>query len=174
MGPFINLFLLPWLVALVIAFFATPIVIKYARSLGIIDYPEKTKHPKVIHTVPTPRGGGIPIFVALLASSLIFLPLDKQLSGILIGAAILVIMGFLDDRYNLNPYLRLILGFVAASAPILAGIGIAFISNPLGGIIDLSHPQISFSIFGGVHTIWLLSDLFALIWVTFLGENVPG
>lgn len=161
-----NLFLLPWVTAIAVSFAATPIVIKFAKKLGIIDYP--SNHPKVIHTYPVPRGGGIPIFVALLVASLIFLPFDKQIAGILFGATILVVMGFLDDKYNLNPYLRLALGFLAAAVPIAAGIGIAFVSNPLGGIIDLSHPQIAFTLFGSVHSIWLLSDLFALFWITFL------
>lgn len=161
-----NLFLLPWIVSAVIAFLVTPIIIKFAKRLGIVDYPRKS--PKVIHTVPTPRGGGIPIFAALLVSSLLFLPIDKHMVGILVGALILTVMGFLDDKYDLNPYLRLILGFIAAAAPIAAGIGIAFISNPLGGIIDLSHPQISFTLFGAAHNIWVISDLFALFWITFL------
>jgi len=158
--------LLPWLTAMIISFAATPIIIKFAKKLGIIDYPKKL--PKVIHTKPTPRGGGIPIFIALLSSSLIFLPFDKPVAGILLGASVLVVMGFLDDKYNLNPYLRLFLGFVAAAIPIAAGIGIAFVSNPFGGIIDLSSPQIVFSLFGSQHSIWLLSDLFALFWVVFL------
>jgi UDP-GlcNAc:undecaprenyl-phosphate GlcNAc-1-phosphate transferase len=166
-----NLFLLPWLVAAVIAFLTTPLVIKFAAKLGIIDDPRTNKHPKVIHTYPVPRGGGIPIFLALLVSSLIFLPVDKQLVGILAGAAILVVMGTLDDKYNLNPYLRLGLGFLAAAAPIAAGIGIAFISNPLGGTIDLSRPQIIFN-FLGSHSIWILSDLFAILWITFLMNMV--
>lgn len=163
-----NIFLLPWLVAAVVAFLATPLVIKLAGKLGIIDDPAKNKEPKVIHTYPVPRGGGIPIFIALLIASLIFLPIDKQLIGILIGATILVVMGVLDDKYNLNPYLRLGLGLVAAAAPIAAGIGISFISNPLGGIISLSHPQINFELFGKAHSIWVLSDIFAIVWITFL------
>jgi UDP-GlcNAc:undecaprenyl-phosphate GlcNAc-1-phosphate transferase len=167
-----NLFLLPWLVAALIAFLTTPLVIKLAAKLGIIDDPRTNKHPKVIHTYPVPRGGGIPIFLALLVCSLIFLPIDKQLIGILVGAAILVVMGTLDDKLNLNPYLRLGLGFVAAAAPIAAGIGIAFISNPLGGIIDLSHPQIMFSFLGSSHNIWIFSDIFAILWITFLMNMV--
>ena len=163
-----NLFLLPWIVAFIFSFVTTPVVIKFGKRLGIIDDPNKNKHVKVIHTYPIPRGGGIPIFIALLATSLIFLNLDKHIIGILIGATILVVMGFLDDRYNLNPYLRLAIGFVAAEIPILAGIGIAFVSNPFGGIIDLSHPQINFVLFGMPHSIWLLSDLFAIFWITFL------
>ncbi len=168
MDQFKNLLFLPLLIGAIVSFAITPVVIKFAKKLGIVDYPKKHKAPKVIHTYPTPRGGGIPIFIALLTSSLIFLPLDKPVAGILIGALILTIMGFLDDKYNLNPYLRLMLGFVAAAAPILGGIGIAFISSPLGGIINLSQPQINFSLFGTHHSIWILSDLFALVWITFL------
>lgn len=163
-----NIFLLPWLTAAVIAFVSTPLVIKLAGKLGIIDDPKKNPQPKVIHTYPVPRGGGIPIFLAIVIAILIFLPIDKHAVGILIGALILVIMGTLDDKYNLNPYLRLALGFAAAAAPIASGIGISFISNPLGGIIDLSHPQLSFTLFGISHSIWVISDLFALIWITFL------
>jgi UDP-GlcNAc:undecaprenyl-phosphate GlcNAc-1-phosphate transferase len=81
-------------------------------------------------------------------------------------------MGILDDRLNLNPYLRLALGFIAAAAPIAAGIGISFISNPLGGIINLNQPQINFTILGSTHSIWVLSDLFALLWITFLMNMV--
>ncbi len=163
-----NLFLFPWLVASIVSFSVTPVVIKFGKKLGIIDDPAKNKHIKVIHTYPTPRGGGIPIFMALLITSLLFLNVDKHIIGILLGATVLVIMGFLDDRYNLNPYLRIIIGLAASVIPIAAGIGIAFVTNPLGGIIDLSHPQITFLLFGQTHTIWLISDLFAVFWITFL------
>ena len=163
-----NLAILPGLLSLILAFFVTPLVIKLAYKIGIIDNPKKNKHPKVIHTYPVPRGGGLAIYIAVIAISLVFLPLDKHLIGILIGATIIMIMGILDDKYNLNPYLRIVLGFVAASAPIIAGIGISYISNPIGGIIDLSNPKINFSIFGEVRSIWLLSDIFALFWIVFM------
>jgi UDP-GlcNAc:undecaprenyl-phosphate GlcNAc-1-phosphate transferase len=162
-----DIFLFPWLVSALISFLITPVVIKFAGKLGIIDDPKKSSHPKVIHTIPTPRGGGIPIFLALLITTLFFLPIDKHMIGVLVGAGVLVVMGILDDKYNLNPYVRLGLGFIAAGAPIAAGIGIAFITNPLGGTINLSQPQITFSLFG-IHSIWLIADLFALFWITFL------
>jgi UDP-GlcNAc:undecaprenyl-phosphate GlcNAc-1-phosphate transferase len=167
MFDFSKLLLLPVAISALISFMATPLVIKFAKKLGIIDYPQKSKHPKVIHTYPVPRGGGIPIFAALLITSLLFLPLDKHLKGILLGAALITLMGFWDDKYNLNPYLRLALGFLAAAVPVAAGIGISFIANPLGGVIDLAHPQIAFSFLGQTHTLWILSDIFALVWITF-------
>lgn len=168
MENFKTYLLFPFAVSGFASYFTTFIVMNLAKKLGIIDDPKNKKHPKIIHTRPTPRGGGIPIFIGLLLASLIFLPLDKHLIGILAGALVLSVVGFLDDKYDLNPYLRLFLGFFAASLPIAAGIGISFITNPFGGIIDLSHPQIAFSLFGNTHTIWLISDLFALFWITFL------
>jgi len=163
-----SLAILPGLVALIVSFLATPLVIKLAWKLGIIDDPTKNKHIKVIHTYPVPRGGGLALFVAILVASLIFLPIDKHLKGILGGAAVLALMGILDDKYNLNPYLRLAGGFLAAGIPIAAGIGIAFLSNPQGGIIDLSQPQINFYFLGEQRSIWVLSDAFALIWIVFV------
>ncbi len=164
-----TLFLFPLLFSILVAYFSTPLVIRFAERIGIIDDPSKSKHPKVIHTYPVPRGGGLAIFTALIITSMLFLPLDKHLIGILIGAGIVAIMGILDDKYNLNPYFRLALGFVAAAAPIAAGIGIAFITNPFGGgIIDLSHPQISFYLLGELRSIWLIPDVFALLWIVFL------
>ncbi|MBU2036231.1 MAG: MraY family glycosyltransferase [Patescibacteria group bacterium] len=163
-----NLSFLPGLLSLIVAFLVTPFVIKLAYKIGIIDNPKKNKHPKVIHTYPTPRGGGLAIYIAVIAISLVFLPLDKHLIGILIGATIIVIMGILDDKYNLNPYLRIGIGFIAAAAPIISGIGISYISSPTGGIIDLSNPKINFLFFGEERSIWLLSDLFALFWIVFM------
>ncbi|MEK7188606.1 MAG: MraY family glycosyltransferase [Patescibacteria group bacterium] len=163
-----KLFIGPIAFSFFMAFLATPLVIKLAWKLKLIDDPRTNKHPKVIHTYPTPRGGGIAIFWAIFLSILLFLPIDKHIIGILVGTILIIIIGFLDDKYNLNPYLRLFLQFVAASAPIAAGIGISFISNPLGGIIDLSQPQFKFWLFGEERSIWLMSDLFALFWIVFI------
>ena len=163
-----SLALLPGLVAASLAFLLTPLVIKFAKKIKIIDDPRKNKHEKVIHTYPVPRGGGLAAFAAVFLTSLIFLPVDKHLVGILAGAFLITLVGILDDKYDLNPYLRLGLGFLAASAPIVAGIGISFISNPFGGIIDLSHPQLSFSFLGEQRSIWVVSDIFALIWIVFM------
>jgi len=163
-----NLSFLPGLLSLIVAFLVTPFVIKLAYKIGIIDNPQKNKHPKVIHTYPTPRGGGLAIYIAVITISLVFLPLDKHLIGILIGATIIIMMGILDDKYNLNPYLRIAIGFIAAAAPIISGIGISYISNPAGGIIDLSNPKINFLFLGEERSIWLLSDLFALFWIVFM------
>ncbi len=166
-APFLA-FIPPFIFAAVVAFITTPLVIKLAWKFKIIDDPSKNKHPKVIHTYPIPRGGGLAIFIAVIFATLFFLPLDKHMQGIIGGAIIITAMGLMDDKYNLSPYSRLIIQFVAASIPIIAGIGISYITNPLGGIIDLSQPRIIFSLLGTQHTVWVLSDLFALFWTVYL------
>ncbi len=160
------LIFLPGIVTAILSYILTPFVIKLAKKFGILDDPSKNKHPKVIHTHPISRSGGVGIFLAILATAIIFLPLDKHLKGILLGAAIIFIMGILDDKYNLNPYLRLLIGFLAALIPIASGVGIAYVASPFGGIIDLSHPQFVFNLLG-THSIWILSDLFAVFWIVF-------
>ena len=154
-----------FLTAFFLSFLITPMTIQVYKNLGWLDDPKKQKHPKVIHRYPVPRGGGIPIFLSLLITSLFFLPIDKHLIGILLGGVVLFIIGILDDRYNLNPYIRLLAGFFAAILVVGSGIGIPFITNPLGGVIQLSQPQIPFFLFGKLHTIWILADIFALFWI---------
>src|SRR3989344_1908028 len=168
MNQIMNLVLLPSLVSALVVYLTTPIVIKFANKIGIIDDPKLHKHPKVIHTYPVPRGGGIATFFGILVASLIFLPLDKHLSGILLGGTFIIILGILDDKFDLNPYKRLFLQFLAAGIPIAAGIGIAFLTNPFNGIFDLSHPQLTINLLGEQRNIWILSDLFALFWIVTL------
>lgn len=167
--PYKNLIFLPFFVSFVISFFVTPLVIFLYRRLGWLEPPSRIKDT---HTYPVPRGGGIPIFLALIFTSLIFLPFDKHLRGILLGAGLLTIIGILDDRLDLNPYWRLLVCFLAAGAVVASGIGIAFITNPFGGVIELDRLKISFSFLGEERSIWVLADIFALFWIVFLANIV--
>lgn len=152
-------------VAFLLSLGVTPLTIWLYRKLGWLDDPQKSRHPKVIHRYPVPRGGGIPIFLSLLVSSVLFLTVDKHLIGILLGSSLLFLIGILDDRLDLHPYWRLLGGFLAAGLVVASGIGIPFITNPLGGIIRLDQPQIPIFLFGKLRTIWVLADLFALFWI---------
>lgn len=149
-----------------ISFITTKLTIWFYSSSGWLDDPQKKTKSNVLHQYPVPRGGGIPIFISLLIASLFFLPLDKHLLGILLSSFLILIIGIFDDLYNLNPYFRLFIGFLASLVVIAAGIGIPYITNPFGGIIKLNQPQIAFFLFGKTRTIWLLADIFALFWLT--------
>ncbi len=173
MSNYFQIAILPFFLSLFLAYFLTPLAIKLAWKFKIVDDPKRHKHAKVIHTEPTPRGGGVPIYFAILISSLVFLPPDKHLIAILIGLTVILIMGVVDDFLlsrgkEFSPPLRLIIQFFAASIPIMAGVGIAFLSNPFGGTIDLSYPRINFNFLGEPKSIWILADVFALIWIVTL------
>jgi UDP-GlcNAc:undecaprenyl-phosphate GlcNAc-1-phosphate transferase len=88
---------------------------------------------------------------------------------------LLVIVGLLDDYYDLSPYLRFVANLFISALVIGFGLGIPFISNPLGGaahpVIHLDQFKLSFDIFG-THAILILADFLALIWLTWIMNMV--
>lgn len=158
--------ILPLIVSCVFATIITPIIIAVYKKNKWLDDPKKTNHPKVVHKVPIPRGGGIVIFFAVFVASIIFLPISKHIFGILLGAFLLMVIGFIDDIFNIHPLIRLPLLFLVALCVVGFGIGIAYVSNPFtGGVLHLDQPQIPFEVFGTTHTIWVLADIFAVVWI---------
>lgn len=158
---------MPFITSFFIALVAAPLVIKIANKLGLVDDPAKHKHPAVIHQRIVPRAGGAVLWLAITLSMFIFLPLDKKMVGIILGTALATIIGLLDDKYDLNPFLRLFSNFVAASLVVGAGVGISFITNPFGGILRLDQLKITF-LFFGQHSIVVFADIFALFWIAWV------
>lgn len=160
-------FLLAGIAAFAVSLAATPLVIRWARRNGFVDDPATHKHPAILHKIVTPRAGGIPIFLALL-SVLLFLPIDQRLLAILAGAGIVTVLGTLDDKYDLSPYLRLGIMFGAATLVVAGGVGITFITNPFGGEIRFDQIIWSFDFLGEVRNIVVLADLLAIIWIVWV------
>ncbi len=157
-----------FIVSFLIASFAVPLIIKFYRKNKWVDDPQDYQDIKVkmTHSKPIPRGGGIPVFLSFAITSLVFLNIDKYLIAIILGGLILTMVGVLDDIYNLDPFLRLGVGVIAALIVVVAGIGIAFVTNPFGtGVIHLNQPQLAFDLLGKTRTIWILADLFALFFI---------
>jgi len=157
----------PFIFAFVTSLIATFIVIKTAPKFKLIDDPKKHKHPGQIHKKTIPRAGGAALWLAIVFSMFVFLPLDKKMLGIVLGTTLATIIGLLDDKYDLNPFLRLFSNFVAAMFVVGAGIGIVFITNPFGGIIRLDQPKYTFYLFGQ-HSILIFADMFALFWIAWV------
>lgn len=157
--------LLPGLVAFLITLVTTPLMIMFAKKFHLIDDPKTHKHPGIVHTKPTPRGGGVAMALGIVIASIFFLPLEKSLFLILLGGMVTVIVGVLDDKYDLSPYVRFVSNFLVASLPVIGGISVLFITNPLGsGVISFEHFVLPFGLFGK-ETIVLVADLLSLVWI---------
>lgn len=156
--------LIPFLIAFFSTAIATPLLIPVIKKLGYVDDPKTHQHPAMLHTKPIPRGGGIPLFLGVIIGAIFSLSFDKITISIFLAAFIALIIGTLDDRYDLSRYLRFGINIACALIVVSAGIGIPFVTNPFGGILHLDFLKITFSFFG-THTIYLISDLLALLWI---------
>ena len=130
-------YLLMIAITAVVTWVATFFVIKITRKYKI--YPEIRDRDS--HSIPTPRLGGLGMFVGFLvamgfAGSLgwfksVFVQ-GGPILGVLIAASIMAIMGAVDDVYDLDWTLKLAGQFIAAS--ILAWQGVQIVSLPIAGI----------------------------------------
>lgn len=156
------------LVTTILAGAITPAVIWFYKKNNWLDDPLEKYHKKKLHEKPVPRGGGIVIFLSVLLACLFFLTFDKYLLAILTGALILTVMGVLDDIFDVHPLLRLGTGLLATLIVVGSGIGIAYVSHPFnpGEVIHLNMPQFHFTFLGEDHSIWILADLFAILFIT--------
>lgn len=163
----VNIYMpyIPFLLAFISTLLATPLVIYIAKKFKLVDDPKKRYHPAQVHTGIIPRAGGLAIYIGLFITSLCFLPLNARTIAILVSCTLLTIVGLLDDRKDVHPMIRLGTNLVAALIVVGVGIGIPYITNPLtGGIINLSIWTLTVPVFG-MHTIVVLADIFALLWI---------
>lgn len=123
------------IVAGVIAYFMTPLVKRFAVSVGAVDEPGERRIND--HTVP--RMGGVAIFCGFMVSVLLFADLTKQVQGILYGAIIIAVMGALDDIYDIKPIIKLIVQIAAAIVCIVFGV----VVNGVSGVIEGNTVYIS-------------------------------
>lgn len=158
-----NVTFLPFITAFIAVLVLTPISIIFIKKLGLIDDPKKHKHPAIIHKKPTPRGGGVPLFLGVLIAAILFLPITKAVFFLFLGAFLALIVGVLDDKFDISPYFRFILNIISAVIIVAGGISIPFVTNPFGGTLRLDALSLSFT-FLQQNFIFLLSDLIAIIW----------
>ncbi len=164
MDSLFSITALPFLTSLVVVVITTPLTVLLFKKRGWIIDPKKTPHPAHTHKEPIPKGGGLPIFAGLLVGVVMASKIDSHMLAILVASVVTLGVGLIDDIKSVNPYFRLFVNFVSGLIVVGSGIGIAFITNPFGGIIDLSWPRLTVNFFGS-REIWILADIFALLWI---------
>jgi UDP-GlcNAc:undecaprenyl-phosphate GlcNAc-1-phosphate transferase len=121
------------LLAFAVVVLLTPAVGGMARRLGIVDIPGGRR----VNQLPVPRLGGLALFLGMLVPALAFLHVGHQTRGILLGAAIAVTVGIVDDFRGLPWYSKLAGQIAAASVPVAFGVWIDRFTLPFVGIHTL-------------------------------------
>lgn len=158
---------LSMVIAFVAAFLMTPIVKKAAIKADVIDRPGELRR---VHSRPIPKLGGLAIAVGFFSAVLFnvildacnmvrIMPPSNQLIGFLIGLSIIIIMGSLDDLYNLNPKYKFAFQFLAAGVIVFSGTRISTFTNP-------------FSETGFSHISPAVSVIVTLLWIVGLTNAI--
>ena len=177
MSNYLNIttYIVPFLLAFGLVILLTLLIKKLALKWQIVDRPGVSPERK-IQKASVPLLGGLAIF---LSFSLVMLGytlfsdrvlggymLPKYLIGITIGGLLLMIGGFLDDKYNLKPRRQIIWPILACLVIIASGIGITYITNPFGGTVYLDNIKIKlFTLDGLPYYFTLFADVFGFIWL---------
>lgn len=99
--------------ALVVSFLLTPPIMRIGKALGLMDEPDERR----IHTTPTPRCGGLAIFIAFSFTLVVMFKLvgfteltaetRRWASMILPVTLPLLFLGLADDRWEIRPSIKL-------------------------------------------------------------------
>ena len=123
----------PFLLAALVSYVLTPYIKMLAFKIGAIDKPDNRK----VHKKIMPRLGGLAIYIAFMVGVVASLELTWDIVGILRGGTLIVLVGILDDKYQLPAKVKLLGQIAAACVLVLFDIRIEWINNPLGGYFYL-------------------------------------
>ena len=161
-----------FLVAAAVTALLTPVTMRLARAVGMIDEPRE----RGLSECPTPLLGGLAIFAGVLLAGLIWLPAgyarehQGQLwHGALIAAAVITLVGALDDRFDLHPALKLLGQVLAAVIVVHFGVAVKAITLPFVG--KLAFPNAGITNAGPVLTV---IGLVAMMNVVNFSDGVDG
>jgi UDP-GlcNAc:undecaprenyl-phosphate GlcNAc-1-phosphate transferase len=128
-----RVYILAFLIALLASFLLTPYVKKLAFKIGALDRPNKRK----VHHKVMPRLGGLAIYCGFLLSVLCTMHISRDVLGLLLGGTVIMIVGVIDDKYQLPAKVKLLGQILAACVLVLFDIKIEWLNNPWGGYFYL-------------------------------------
>ncbi|GAA4539362.1 MraY family glycosyltransferase [Pseudonocardia xishanensis] len=138
LGLPIREYLLVGLTAAVVTFLLVGLVRVLALRLGAVAWPRG----RDVHVTPTPRWGGLAMFGGVLAGVGLAAQLpalrlafdySRDVQGVLLAAALLVAVGALDDRYELDAITKAAGQVTAAGVLVLFGVQFSMFWIPWGG-----------------------------------------
>lgn len=154
--------------ALIISLGVTPLVRKLAFRIGAVDKPSSRK----VHAQPIPRLGGVGIVTAFLVPFVILADFDRALLGLLLGIVILFSVGLIDDLKRLRARTKLFWQLIAAGVVLAGGIGIVYVTNPFGGVINLDGWRLAVTLGPLSFNILPLANAVSLLWIVGMVNTV--
>jgi UDP-GlcNAc:undecaprenyl-phosphate/decaprenyl-phosphate GlcNAc-1-phosphate transferase len=127
--------LLGAVVAAAVTAVLTPPVGRLARRFGAVDEPRERGLSRRL----TPLLGGVAIFAGVLVATVAFIPVGSTYRAILIGAAIITVVGAVDDVVDLHPALKLAGQVGAVVVPVNAGVTVQTFTLPIIHHVDLGN-----------------------------------
>src|SRR5205807_9232109 len=125
--------LLAFATAFAVSLAVTPVVGRVATRLGLVDQPRD----RGLSDRPTPQLGGVALLAGVLVAAALWLKVTGEVRGILGGAALIVVVGAIDDAVDLPAPLKLLGQSLAALVPVLAGVVVHNFTLPFIHRVDL-------------------------------------
>jgi UDP-GlcNAc:undecaprenyl-phosphate GlcNAc-1-phosphate transferase len=130
------------LTAGLVTFLTTPVVRLAAVRLRMMAAPRE----RDVHVIPTPRGGGVAMYLGVAAAVLVATRLpalqrtfdDSQTAAVLVAGGLICALGVLDDKFGLDALTKLTGQIAAAGVMVLLGVQLAFVFLPVADIGTLS------------------------------------
>lgn len=132
----VTIYIIGFVVSLLLALFLTPLVKKFAVKVGAVDVPDARK----VHTRIMPRLGGLGIYLAFVFGLIVVLPFIPEslslrdanfMKAFLIGGSMIVLLGALDDRFQLSAKVKFLAQIVVAIVVVFGfNITVDFVNIP--------------------------------------------
>jgi UDP-GlcNAc:undecaprenyl-phosphate GlcNAc-1-phosphate transferase len=136
------------LTAAIITYFATGPVRVLATRLGAVAYPRE----RDVHVTPTPRMGGLAMFIGVLSAVFLASQLPALTRGfvystgmpaVLVAGAVIMGIGLIDDRWGLDALTKFAGQITAASVLVTMGVAWSVLYIPFGGVGTIVLDQAS-------------------------------
>jgi UDP-GlcNAc:undecaprenyl-phosphate GlcNAc-1-phosphate transferase len=139
-------YLLTVLITAAVTYLLTPLVRRGAVAAGAIH----AARDRDVHTEPVPLLGGLAMYGGLAVGLLVAAQIEplrtvfagsRMESGLLLAGGLIVVVGFVDDRWGLNAVSKLA-GQVAAGAVLVwSGAEVSWLPEPGGATLVLTQDQ---------------------------------
>jgi UDP-GlcNAc:undecaprenyl-phosphate/decaprenyl-phosphate GlcNAc-1-phosphate transferase len=138
------------IIAAAVTYILTPLVRRFAIAINAQHAPRS----RDVHTAPTPLLGGLAMYGGLVAALLVAerlpylqraFPSSRTVLGLLAAAGLLVIVGIVDDRWEIGALAKLAGQIAAGGIVVWSGATIPWIPLP-GGETMLLEPDLSYTV----------------------------